>query len=101
RESALHHAIARDELVLHYQPIVRLADRSLWGFEALLRWRHDGLGLLSPDAFIPAAEETGLIVPIGRWVVREACRQLALWRAAASWGDQIHLSVNVSPLELR
>jgi diguanylate cyclase (GGDEF)-like protein/PAS domain S-box-containing protein len=95
REKELRNAIAAGELCLHYQPILRLADRSLVGFEGLLRWKHPTEGLLSPEAFIPLAEDTGLIVPIGQWVFREACRQWRLWRDEAPHLD-LKVSVNAS-----
>jgi diguanylate cyclase (GGDEF)-like protein/PAS domain S-box-containing protein len=93
-EAALRGAIARAELELHYQPIVALADRNTVGVEALLRWRHPGLGLVHPDQFIPIAEETGLIVPIGAWVILQACMD------ARHWPDSITVAVNVSPAQL-
>jgi predicted signal transduction protein with EAL and GGDEF domain len=79
-ESALRHGLEREEFVLHYQPKRAIATQAVSGVEALLRWRHPGLGLLLPDKFIDLAEETGLIVPIGRWVIETACRQTESWR---------------------
>ncbi|MDF1504751.1 EAL domain-containing protein [Roseisolibacter sp. H3M3-2] len=98
-ESDLRHAQERGELALHYQPIVDLADGRVLGVEALVRWHHPARGLLLPAAFVPLAEETGLIVPLGRWVLGEACRQGAEWgrRAAAP----LSMSVNVSARQLR
>ena len=92
-EVDLRKAVARDELVLMFQPLVRLPDRKIVGAEALLRWRHLHLGLLSPATFIPIAEETGLIVPIGAWVLQQACRE------AAKWPASVQLSVNLSAIQ--
>lgn len=80
-DADLRHALRRSELALHYQPRWRAADGGLAGVEALLRWNHPVRGRLSPAEFVPIAEETGLIVPIGRWVIEEACRQHLAWRA--------------------
>jgi len=92
-ESALGRALARSEFVVAYQPQIDLKSGRLSGAEALLRWHRPDLGLVSPTTFIPIAEETGLIVPIGRWVLREACRQMAAWR---DQGKPVCLSVNLS-----
>jgi diguanylate cyclase (GGDEF)-like protein/PAS domain S-box-containing protein len=98
-ESALRHAVERDELVLHYQPKVNLATGAVSGVEALLRWRHPVRGLLHPSQFISVAEESGLIVPIGRWVLREACRQAKAWRNSGL--PPMQIAINVSAVELR
>ncbi len=91
----LRNAIAADEFHLVFQPLVHAATREIQGFEALLRWRHRTRGLVSPAEFIPLAEETGAIIAIGEWVLREACR------LAARWPRQIKLAVNVSPAQFR
>jgi diguanylate cyclase (GGDEF)-like protein/PAS domain S-box-containing protein len=95
----LRRAIKQGELLLHYQPYVDLDTGRVLGIEALVRWQHPDLGLISPVRFIPVAEETGLIVPLGLWVLREACRQLGLWQQAGH--TDLHLAVNISVRQLR
>ncbi|HEY1991426.1 MAG TPA: EAL domain-containing protein [Gammaproteobacteria bacterium] len=94
REVELRKALRRDELKLHYQPLYDLPGGKLMGVEALLRWQSQEFGLVPPSEFIPLAEETGLIIPIGEWVLREACRQAVRWRAIA--GEHFHMAVNLS-----
>ena len=91
-------ALGRSEFFLQYQPIVSLADNRLQGFEALVRWSHPSLGEVAPLRFIPIAEETGFIVPLGRWVLAEACEQLAAWDTSAF--ESLSLSVNLSRRQL-
>jgi len=98
-EQELRRALGQGQLMLEYQPICTLKDRKLTGFEALVRWNHPERGLLEPASFIPVAEETGLIVPLGNWVLFEACRQLGQWRSIRN-GSEINMSVNVSSLQL-
>jgi diguanylate cyclase (GGDEF)-like protein/PAS domain S-box-containing protein len=95
-ESDLRTAIEADQLELFYQPIVALASNGIAGFEALVRWRHPERGLVPPAEFIPLAEDSGLILPIGRWVMKEACRQAALWQARYPRPTPLFISVNVS-----
>ncbi len=97
----LRRAITDDEFLLLYQPIVALDGGGRTGVEALVRWVHPARGTVAPDAFIPAAERTGLIVPLGRWVLHEACRQLAAWTAEYGDAAPAVLNVNVSARELR
>ncbi|MCJ2055510.1 EAL domain-containing protein [Methylobacterium sp. J-048] len=94
-ENDIRVAIAERQFHLVYQPIMALTDDGIVGFEALIRWQHPVRGLVSPAAFIPLAEETGLILPIGRWVLEEACRQ------AVSWPSSQHVAVNVSAVQFR
>jgi len=96
-EVDLSAALQDEQFFLLYQPIFDLPSRELAGVEALIRWRHPQQGIVAPDSFIPLAEESGMIVPIGRWVLDEACRQAAAW---AAQGLQIDISVNVSAYQL-
>jgi diguanylate cyclase (GGDEF)-like protein/PAS domain S-box-containing protein len=100
-EADLRRALAGSEIVVHYQPIVRLADSALVGMEALVRWNRPGHGLVPPLEFIPAAEETALILDIGRWVLEEACRQVAAWQADYGFSPSPRLSVNLSARQLQ
>jgi len=99
-ESDLRRAIERDEIAIFYQPIVRLEDRHIAGFEALLRWNHPRLGRLGPSEFIPLAEETGLITDLGRFVLERAARQLVAWQRIGSNTRPLFVSVNVSSRQL-
>lgn len=98
-ETGLRYAVARNELELHFQPIMNLATGGCSGVEALLRWRHATRGLLAPSEFMSIAEESRLIVPIGRWVLMEACRRAKAWQQGRK--TQLRLCVNVSAVELR
>jgi EAL domain-containing protein (putative c-di-GMP-specific phosphodiesterase class I) len=97
----LRRGLERGELMLYYQPIVSLETRDLVGFEALARWKHPQRGLVSPGEFIPVAEETGLIVPMGRWALETACRQLKAWQTKFPRHKRLSVSVNLSKRELR
>lgn len=98
-ESHLHHALARQQFVLHYQPKINLSSGAITGAEALLRWQHPQWGLVPPARFISIAEDCGLIVPIGRWVLREACAQAKLWHNASA--EPTTVAVNISAQEFR
>jgi diguanylate cyclase (GGDEF)-like protein len=100
-ESDLHRAIERNELRVHYQPIFALRDGRITGMEALVRWEHPEKGLVQPGHFIPLAEETGLIVPIGKWVVDEACRQMVEWQTSYTGAERMSISVNLSARQLQ
>ncbi|MFC4063707.1 putative bifunctional diguanylate cyclase/phosphodiesterase [Actinoplanes subglobosus] len=99
-EADLRRAVLRHEFQLRFQPIVRLATREISGLEALVRWQHPERGMIPPLDFIPLAEETGMIVPIGEWVLREACRQAARWNEQRGAGQPLTVSVNLSAVQL-
>jgi diguanylate cyclase (GGDEF)-like protein len=99
-EQELRRAIERNEIEVHYQPIARLSDMHLAGFEALVRWNHPALGLLAPESFIALAEETGMIRDIGRTVLNEAGRQLGIWQRAYRPAEPIFTAVNISSAQL-
>ena len=97
-DAELRHAVDRNEFVIHYQPVMHLGTERILEVEALLRWQHPTRGLLGPGEFIDRVEDNGLIVPIGRWVLQEACRQLRRWDHNH---EQIGMSVNISPRQLQ
>ena len=99
-ETGLRKAIDEGQLVLHYQPIVSQIDRRICGFEALVRWNHPERGLVPPNDFIPIAEESDLILHLGRWVLRESCRQMAAWHKSFAPDPPLIISVNVSARQL-
>jgi diguanylate cyclase (GGDEF)-like protein/PAS domain S-box-containing protein len=94
-EQDLRKALPSGEFELYYQPVVNLASKEISGFEALIRWNHPGKGMISPADFIPLAEEIGFIVPMGEWVIRQACATAALWP------DNLHVAVNISAIQFR
>jgi diguanylate cyclase (GGDEF)-like protein/PAS domain S-box-containing protein len=98
-ESSLRRALKQGEFLLHYQPQIDLTSGAMIGAEALIRWQDPDLGLIYPEQFVPIAEECGLIVPIGRWALREACRQVQAWRDAGL--RAVPVAVNISALEFR
>jgi EAL domain-containing protein (putative c-di-GMP-specific phosphodiesterase class I) len=97
-ESALRQALPRNQLSLHYQPRVAASSGRIVGAEALLRWHANGRELYKPDQFIPVAEDSGLVLPIGAWVLRQACQQARAWQQQ---GHRIPVSVNVSPVQFQ
>lgn len=98
-ESYLYGALERQEFFLYYQPQINIKTGKIYGVEALIRWKHSQLGLISPDRFIPIAEETGLIIPIGEWVLKTACIQSKIWQNAGL--SPLKISVNISPRQLQ
>jgi diguanylate cyclase (GGDEF)-like protein len=94
-ESELRNAIAREEFELYYQPVVDAKTRSLCGVEALVRWKHPTKGLVAPDRFIPLAESTGLIAPLGEWILRRACTD------ATSWPSNVKVAINISAVQFK
>src|SRR5207244_4377566 len=98
-EGSLRHAVERGGFLLHYQPKINLFTGQITGAEALIRWQHPNRGLVSPAQFVPIAEDCGLILPIGRWVLREACKQAREWQDAGLPFKRV--SVNVSATEFR
>ena len=95
-ENDLRRAVTTCEFQLHYQPIVSLNNNKIVGFEALVRWQHPTRGLISPTEFIPLAEDTGLILAIGQWVLLEACRQMREWQVQFPTHPPLAISVNLS-----
>lgn len=101
-EKGLRNAIKNGELELYYQPVIDISTKKIIGAEALLRWNHPEMGLMMPDEIIPIAEESGLIIPIGEWVIREACTQFVVWKTNhPSGSDMNRLAINVSAIQFR
>jgi diguanylate cyclase (GGDEF)-like protein len=100
-ESDLHRALDNQEFILYYQPIISLKTATLIGFEALIRWQHPTEGFISPVDFIPVAEETGFIIPLGMWILKEACQQLRAWHLAFPEQSALMMSVNLASKQLR
>jgi EAL domain-containing protein (putative c-di-GMP-specific phosphodiesterase class I) len=99
-EHSLHRALERHELMLHYQPVVEIDGVTTVGVEALIRWQHPDQGLMAPYRFIPVAEESGLIIPIGAWVLEQACHQLRHWNLEGRKGPQGSVEVNLSARQI-
>ncbi|MBC7791251.1 MAG: EAL domain-containing protein [Anaerolineae bacterium] len=95
-ETDLRHAVQREEFIAHYQPVVSLETGQIAGFEALIRWKHPERGLVPPNDFIPMAEETGMILPMGQWIMREACRQVSAWQQTFRRAEPLAIGVNLS-----
>ncbi|WP_103669377.1 EAL domain-containing protein [Pseudanabaena sp. BC1403] len=100
-DSDLHYALEREEFELYYQPIMSLASDKLAGFEALIRWHHPERGLVPPCEFIPIAEETGLIIGIGDWVINQACKQLSIWQSQFIEAKSLKMSINLTCQQIR
>jgi diguanylate cyclase (GGDEF)-like protein/PAS domain S-box-containing protein len=100
-EAELHQALEQKQFELYYQPKLELSSHQIYGFEALLRWHHPQNGLVSPNDFIPIAEESGMIVPIGRWVLEQACHQIYRWNTQGNLPRELVMSVNLSPKQFK
>ena len=100
-ENELRQSLKNDDLALHFQPIVSTSDGSIQGFEALVRWMHPTRGMIAPSRFIPLAEETGLILPLGEWVLTQAASQLARWRESLPGAEKLFVTVNISSKQFR
>ncbi|HBR82853.1 MAG TPA: hypothetical protein DD861_01395, partial [Erythrobacter sp.] len=94
-ETDLREAVARDQLNIHYQPVIDLDSGQVSGYEALLRWYHPQRGVVRPDDFLGVAEETGMIVPIGEWVIRKALEE------TSRWSGDFRIAINLSPTQVR
>ncbi|RPI35053.1 MAG: EAL domain-containing protein, partial [Nitrospiraceae bacterium] len=99
-ETDLRRAVEQNQFKIHYQPIIALQENTVVGFEALIRWYHPTRGIVSPTEFIPLAEETGMILPIGEWVLREACSQVCAWQKHYTMTTPLKISVNISSKQL-
>ncbi|QEK11001.1 EAL domain-containing protein [Crassaminicella thermophila] len=98
-ENSLRHAVERNEFLIYYQPKININNENISGVEALIRWKHPNKGFIPPNVFIPIAEETGLIIPIGEWVLKTACRQIRVWQELGY--TPVYISVNVSVIQIK